>query len=57
MAFNRGHFFSGLAGVLVGVGGSYLFDALGTMRTELVTTSIPLAFGAAAVVVGIFFGY
>jgi len=46
----------GLAGVLLGVGGSYLFDALGTMRTELVTASIPLAFGAAAVV-GIFFGY
>jgi putative ABC transport system permease protein len=46
----------GLVGVLVGVGGSYLFDALGTMRTELVTASIPLAFAAAAVV-GIFFGY
>jgi putative ABC transport system permease protein len=46
----------GLAGVLVGVGGSYLFDALGTMRTELVTASIPLAFAAAAAV-GIFFGY
>jgi putative ABC transport system permease protein len=46
----------GLAGVLVGVGGSYLFNALGTMRTELVTASIPLAFGAAAIV-GIFFGY
>jgi putative ABC transport system permease protein len=46
----------GLAGVLLGVGGSYLFNALGTMRTELVTASIPLAFGAAAIV-GIFFGY
>jgi len=46
----------GLVGVLVGIGGSYLFDALGTMRTELVTASIPLAFAAAAVV-GIFFGY
>jgi putative ABC transport system permease protein len=46
----------GLAGVLAGVGGSYLFNALGTMRTELVTASIPLAFGAAAIV-GIFFGY
>jgi putative ABC transport system permease protein len=46
----------GLVGVLVGVGGSYLFDALGTMRTELVTASIPLAFAAAAAV-GIFFGY
>ena len=46
----------GLAGVLAGVGGSYLFNTLGTMRTELVMESIPLAFGAAAVV-GIFFGY
>jgi putative ABC transport system permease protein len=46
----------GLIGVLCGVGGSYLFNALGTMRTELVSASIPLAFAAAAVV-GIFFGY
>jgi len=46
----------GLVGVLVGVGGSYLFNTLGTMRTELVMESIPLAFGASAVV-GIFFGY
>jgi putative ABC transport system permease protein len=46
----------GLVGVLAGVGGSVLFNTLGTMRTELVTASIPLAFGAAAVV-GIFFGY
>jgi putative ABC transport system permease protein len=46
----------GLVGVLMGVGGSYLFNSLGTMRTELVTASIPLAFGAAAIV-GIFFGY
>jgi putative ABC transport system permease protein len=46
----------GLAGVLAGVGGSYLFDQLGTMRTEIVWASIPLAFGAAAAV-GIFFGY
>jgi putative ABC transport system permease protein len=46
----------GLIGILVGVGGSYLFDALGTMRTDLVPASIPLAFGAAAAV-GIFFGY
>jgi putative ABC transport system permease protein len=37
----------GLVGVLVGVGGSYVFNNLGTMRTELVTASIPLAFGAA----------
>jgi putative ABC transport system permease protein len=46
----------GLVGVLVGVGGSYLFNELGTMRTEIVYASIPLAFGAAAAV-GIFFGY
>jgi putative ABC transport system permease protein len=46
----------GLVGVLVGVGGSYAFNALGTMRTELVPISIPLAFAAAAAV-GIFFGY
>lgn len=46
----------GLVGVVAGVGGSYLFNELGTMRTELVAASIPLAFGAAAAV-GIFFGY
>ena len=46
----------GLVGVASGVGGSHLFNELGTMRTELVMESIPLAFGAAAVV-GIFFGY
>ena len=46
----------GLVGVLTGAGGSYLFNELGTMRTELVTASIPLAFGAAAAI-GIFFGY
>jgi len=46
----------GLIGVLAGVGGSYLSNAVGTMRTELVPASIPLAFVAAAAV-GIFFGY
>jgi putative ABC transport system permease protein len=46
----------GLIGVLAGVGGSYLFDKFGSMRTELVWSSVPLAFGAAAAV-GIFFGY
>ncbi len=46
----------GLVGVAVGVGGAHLFNTLGTMRAELVTESIPLAFGAAAAV-GIFFGY
>jgi putative ABC transport system permease protein len=46
----------GLVGVIAGVGGSYLFGKLGSMRTEIVWSSIPLAFGAAAAV-GIFFGY
>ena len=46
----------GLVGVIFGVVGSHLFGTLGTMRTELVPVSIPLAFGAAAAV-GIFFGY
>jgi putative ABC transport system permease protein len=46
----------GIVGVLIGVGGSYAFNEMGTMRTEIVTASIPLAFGAAAAV-GIFFGY
>jgi len=46
----------GLLGVLGGVGGSYLSNALGSMRTELVPASIPLAFLAAAAV-GTFFGY
>jgi putative ABC transport system permease protein len=46
----------GFVGVLLGVGGAYLFGQLGSMRTEIVPASIPLAFGAAAIV-GIFFGY
>jgi len=46
----------GLVGVLVGVGGSVLFNRFGTLRTEIVWASIPLSFGAAAAV-GIFFGY
>ena len=46
----------GSLGVLVGVGSSYLFNTFGSMRTELVWSSIPLAFGAAAGV-GVFFGY
>ncbi|MFN8491007.1 MAG: ABC transporter permease [Caldilineaceae bacterium] len=46
----------GLAGVLLGVGGSYLFSSLGGMRTQIVPSSLPLAFAAAAAV-GIFFGY
>jgi putative ABC transport system permease protein len=46
----------GLLGVLFGVGGAYVSNALGSMRAELVPASIPLAFLAAAAV-GIFFGY
>jgi putative ABC transport system permease protein len=46
----------GLVGVLAGVGGSYLFGELGSMRTALVPASVPLSFAAAAMV-GIFFGY
>jgi putative ABC transport system permease protein len=46
----------GLVGVIAGVGGSYLFNTFGSMRTEVVWSSIPLAFGAATAV-GIFFGY
>ncbi|MBI5565486.1 MAG: ABC transporter permease [Chloroflexi bacterium] len=46
----------GFVGVLAGVGGAYLFGELGTMRTAIVPASVPLAFGAAAIV-GIFFGY
>jgi putative ABC transport system permease protein len=46
----------GLVGVLVGVGGSYLYGALGNMRTTVVPASIPLAFAAAAAI-GVFFGY
>lgn len=46
----------GLVGVLAGVGGSYVSNAMGSMRAELVPVSIPLSFAAAAAV-GIFFGY
>ena len=46
----------GLIGVLAGTGGSYLFGQFSDMRTVIVPASIPLAFGASAVV-GIFFGY
>ena len=46
----------GLAGVVVGIGGSYLFGMLGDMPMQIVPASIPLAFSAAAAV-GIFFGY
>jgi putative ABC transport system permease protein len=46
----------GLLGVLVGVGGSYLFSYVSDMRTVVVPTSILLAFSAAALV-GAFFGF
>jgi putative ABC transport system permease protein len=46
----------GLVGVATGIGGSILFNAVGSMRTEIVPLSVPLSFGAAAIV-GIFFGY
>jgi putative ABC transport system permease protein len=46
----------GLVGVLAGIGASYLFGAIGDMRTAIVPASIPLAFAAAAAI-GIFFGY
>ena len=46
----------GLIGVLVGVGGSYIFGSISDMRTVIVPSSILLAFSAAALV-GAFFGF
>ena len=46
----------GLIGILVGVGGSWLFGTLGTMKTVVVPSSIFLAFFSAAAV-GAFFGF
>ena len=46
----------GVIGVLVGIGGSWLFGALGSMRTVIAPGSILLAFTSSAAV-GIFFGY
>jgi putative ABC transport system permease protein len=46
----------GLVGIVIGLGGSYLFGIFSGMKTAIVPLSIPLAFGAAALV-GIFFGY
>ena len=46
----------GLIGVLAGVGGSWIFGSVSGMRTEIVSTSILLAFASAAAV-GIFFGF
>jgi putative ABC transport system permease protein len=46
----------GLLGIIVGVGGSALFQRFADMRTVVVPESILLSF-AAATVVGIFFGF
>lgn len=46
----------GLIGVLIGVGGSYLFGSVSSMRTVISPSSIVLAFGSAAMV-GAFFGF
>jgi putative ABC transport system permease protein len=46
----------GLIGVLVGVGGAWLFGEIGGMRTVVVPGSILLAFGS-AFAVGLFFGF
>ena len=46
----------GLIGVLVGVGGAYIFGSLSDMRTVISPPSILLAFGSSAIV-GAFFGY
>lgn len=46
----------GIIGIVVGVGGAYLFGATSDLRTVIVPSSILLAFGSAAFV-GIFFGF
>jgi putative ABC transport system permease protein len=46
----------GLIGVIVGVGGAWLFNEIGDMRTVVLPSSIILAFVSAAAV-GIFFGF
>ena len=46
----------GLIGIVVGVGGAYIFGALSDMRTVIQASSILLAFGSAAII-GAFFGY
>lgn len=48
--------FGGIVGVASGVGGAWLFNQSGAMRTEIVPWSLGLAFAASALV-GIFFGY
>jgi putative ABC transport system permease protein len=46
----------GLIGIIVGIGGSYLFGTFSDMRTVVSISSILLAFSSAAVV-GAFFGF
>jgi putative ABC transport system permease protein len=46
----------GLIGVIAGVGGAWLFNEIGGMRTVVLPNSIIIAFASAAVV-GIFFGF
>ncbi|MGB8212358.1 MAG: ABC transporter permease [Anaerolineales bacterium] len=46
----------GIIGILIGVGGSWLFGKVGGMATEVVPSSILLAFFSAAAV-GAFFGF
>jgi putative ABC transport system permease protein len=46
----------GLIGVVLGVGGSVLFGAIGSMQTVIVPSSVLLAFSSSALV-GIIFGY
>jgi len=46
----------GLIGMLIGIGGAYIFGAVSGMHTVIVPSSIFLAFGSAAIV-GAFFGY
>ena len=48
--------FGGLIGAGVGIGGSWLFGIMSSMRTVIVPSSILLAFGSAAAV-GAFFGF
>ena len=48
--------FGGLIGVAGGVGGAWLFNETGAMRTQIVPWSLGLAFAASAIV-GVFFGY
>ena len=48
--------FGGLIGIMVGIGGAYIFGAASGMRTVVVPSSILLAFFSAAII-GVFFGY